>query len=321
MAEKVLVTGASGFLGSRTAKTLLDKGYEVVPLILPGEMTDLPGPVRGDITDPSTLDLPNCGTIVHCAGLLESGGHSKGSMVRVNFQGTVNLFEKVRSLGARKFVLISSISAVGPQGKKGVPMTEMTSPAPGDDYGRSKLQAEDHLRSKSAGSGMDITVLRPTVIYGPGMGDRTSAMGTFRAVLSKKMPLVGEGNTYLNMLYVDNLVNAIILAIEKGRGFSVYNISEGPYTQRAVIEAIMRNSRGKGGFRRIPRPVLFALAVLMGSASPFLKRPPPLTWTRYKALTTDCWFTDCSKAKKELGYSPVVPLDEGVRRTIGHYGW
>jgi nucleoside-diphosphate-sugar epimerase len=321
VAEKVLVTGASGFLGRRTARALVRKGYDVVPLLLPGESSDLPGPVYADITDPSTLDLPECGCIVHCAGLLESGGHSRERMMKVNYQGTVNLFEKARSIGARKFVLISSISAVGPLGKKGSPITEMTAPAPLDDYGRSKLMAERFLASKASGSGMDITVLRPTVIYGPGMGERTSAMGTFKAVLSGKMPLVGGGTTCLNMLYVDNLVNAILHAIEKGSGFSIYNISEGPYSQRTVIEAIIRNSRGRGDAIRIPRPVLFAIAVMMGLARPFLKGPPQLTWTRYRALTTDGWLTDFSKARKVLGYAPAVSLDEGVRRTIDHYGW
>ena len=315
-----IVTGGSGFLGRKVASRLRDSGYDVYQMALPNEEVEGKWFFKGDITDPSKFELPKADVIVHCAGILESSHPTDELMFKVNHQGTVNVYEKALEGGMRKLIMISTVSALGPQGTAEKGMTEDMLPKPDDAYGRSKLKAEEFLKDAGKRDGTDVIILRPTVLYGEGMNIHSSGMKTFTSIRKGIMPLVGGGRTIFNLLHVDNLVEAIMLAVVKGDGVRTYNVSEGPYTLKFVIDTIEKEM-GKKGHIRMPKTVLYLAARFFQLVSPLMRGPPPVSMVKYKGLTSNIWHLDCSLITKELGYKPLVSLEEGVRRTIDHYEW
>jgi nucleoside-diphosphate-sugar epimerase len=275
---------------------------------------------RGDITDPSSLDFPECDCVIHCAGILESSHPTKEMLMKVNFKGTENVFEEASNSGAEGFVFISSISALGPRGSREVPMTEEMEPRPVDAYGKSKLEAERSIMKKAISRKITVTILRPSVLYGPGMNLNSSGMKTFTSLNKGIMPLVGNGDTTLNMLYVDNLVDAVMAAIGRRGGPAIYHVSEYPYTQKKVIETIEK-SMGRKGHRKYPKSILWIMTLMSEYMNYFFKGPPPLSWTKYKALTSDIWTMSSEKIERDLNFHPSVTLEEGVAMTCDHYGW
>jgi len=315
-----VVTGGSGFLGRKVASRLRDAGYSVYQMALPDEVVKGEGFFRGDITDPSRFSIPRADIIVHCAGILESSHPTDELMFKVNHWGTVNVYKKALESGMKKFIMISTVSAIGPQGTTEIGMTEDTDPRPDDAYGRSKLKAEDFLRESGGKDNVDVIILRPTVLYGEGMNIHSSGMKTFTSIKKGIMPLVGGGKTIFNLLHVDNLVEAVMLAVEKGEGVKTYNVSEGPYTLKYVIDTIEKEM-GKKGHKRMPKAGLYIAARFFQLISPLLKGPPPVSMVKYRGLTSSIWHLDSSRIEKELGYEPIVSLREGASRTIEHYGW
>ncbi|MGA1872754.1 MAG: NAD-dependent epimerase/dehydratase family protein [Thermoplasmatota archaeon] len=316
----VVVTGGSGFLGGKIAERLRSDGYRVYRMALPQESVSGPEFFKGDITDPGRFELPDAEIIVHCAGILESSHPSDELMFKVNYEGTVNVYEKALEKGMKKFVMISTVSAIGPQGTRNEGMTESTPPRPDDAYGRSKLKAERFLLRRGEEDGIEVVILRPTVLYGEGMNVHSSGMKTFTSIKKGYLPLVGGGETIFNLLHVDNLVEAVRLSVKKARSISVYNVGEGPYTLAHVV-GVIEGKMGKKGHIRMPGFILLSLAILFKVLGPILKGPPPVSMVKYRGLTSDIWHMDSSKIRKELGYRTVVTLEEGVSRTVDHYGW
>jgi nucleoside-diphosphate-sugar epimerase len=241
--------------------------------------------------------------------------------MKVNVDGTINVFNEAVRSGAANFIFMSTIMALGPQGKENSPMTEDMKPNPTEDYGRSKLECERFLEKESKDKDISIVALRPPVLYGGGMNVNSSAMRTFEAIRKGNMPLVGNGKTILNMLYVGNLSHAVVMSLNAGPGFSIYHVNEGPYTQKKVIDTVSRVLGIKKGYKKYPKPLLWLLTLVSEITSPLFKGPPPISWTKYRALTTDSWATDFSKIKSELGYKPIVSFEEGIRETGHYYGW
>lgn len=317
----VVVTGAAGFLGRRLVSYLNGKGHRTIPMLMDHEISDgLKNVIRGDITDPKSISFPECEAVIHCAGILESSHPTNEVMLKVNLDGTKNVFEEGSSKGMKRFIFISTISALGPCGSKKAPMSEEMEPRPSDIYGRSKLEAERYIETISENLKISATVLRPSVLYGPGMNLNSSGMKTFTSINKGIMPLVGDGSTTLNMLYVDNLIHAINIALNRTGNFRIYHVSERPYTQKNVIHAIERRM-GKKGHKRYPKPILWLLTFGSEVASPFLKGPPPLSWTKYHGLTKDLWTMSSERIRSELGYTEVKTLEEGIDETCSHYGW
>ncbi len=319
VSKVAVVTGGSGFLGRKVSERLREIGYTAFQMAMPIE--DVKGDwfFKGDISDPDGFTFPENELVVHCAGILESSHPTDQVMFRVNYQGTVNAYNQGLKKGMRKFIMISTVSAIGPQGSRTRGMTEETDPRPDDAYGRSKLKAEVFLEERSKMDDVDIIILRPTVLYGEGMNLNSSGMKTFTSIDKGIMPLVGKGDTIFNLLYVENFIHAIMLAVEKGRGFRIYNVSEGPYTLKEVVTTI-ESKMGKEGHRKVPKFILYLVARFFFMISPLVKGPPPVSMVKYRGLTSSIWHLDSTRIERELGWLPLYTLEEGVDRTIRFYG-
>ncbi len=212
--RRVLVTGGGGFIGGRLVERLLVEERAVVRALVhsprgavwPGRtQAEL---VPGNVTEPESLPaaLAGCEVVFHCAALL--GGEVE-EMRRVNVTGTEHMLAAARQAGVARFVHVSSLAVLGPAFPDGA--DETTPPRPGDDpYARTKWEAEERVRAAHHDHGLPAVIVRPTIVYGP-----RSSWWTVDPIVrlrQNRLALLGRGDGVANVVYVDDVVNALLLA-------------------------------------------------------------------------------------------------------------
>jgi len=318
-----LVTGATGFLGGHLTAALVSRGYRVRALSRRTSGLDaleLLGVevVRGDLADQLSLvrAASGVGLVFHAAGRVSDWG-PRESFLRANAEGTRNLVAACQQAGVSRLVHLSSLTVLGLP-RDGRVISESTPagrPAAGDFYTESKLAGERSVREAHGLHGLSTTVVRPGAIWGP--GDPNVVPRIARLLRRGAMPLVDGGRNLLGLSYVDNLVLGLVLAAETGAAAGqLYHVTDGEeITAREAIDAIA-NALG------VDRPsvslpywaVLGAAALVEGSARALrLNHPPPLTRYGVRFVSSHARY-DLGKARRELGYEPVVSFREGVAR-------
>jgi nucleoside-diphosphate-sugar epimerase len=238
----------------------------------------------------------------------------------VNVAGTERLLEAAARAGVRRFV---HTSTVGVHGHVETPPASEESPLlPGDIYQATKAEAETLALGFHRARGLPVTVVRPGAIYGPG---ERRLLKLFRAIARGVYAIVGSGRAFYHPVYVDDLVDGFLLALERAEGAGEAFILAGPryVTQRELAAVIAKETGGRVLPLRIPAaPIRLAGALCEAVCVP-LGIEPPLHrrrvefWTKSRAFTID-------KARRVLGYAPKVDLEEGVARTVAAYrkaGW
>ncbi|MDG6224392.1 MAG: NAD(P)-dependent oxidoreductase [Candidatus Thermoplasmatota archaeon] len=322
LAKRYLVTGGSGFVGGRVINALLSKGYDIISF--DNRPSNIKGieEVIGDITDPSTIRLDgHIDGVIHCAGILESSHPTSDLLMKVNFEGTMNIYANTLDQGSKKFVFMSSIMALGPYGSERFPMKEDHDPCPDEPYGRSKLLSERFLLKRAQDDDTVASIIRPPVIFGEGMSRNSSAMRTFLSIKKGFMPMIDRGRHIFNMLYVGNLSHALILALEKNEISNIFHVNEGPYTLRFAVDSISRRIGVKKGYVSIPKSAFYLLCRTSEIFGTLINGPPPLSMNKYRALTSDIWHMDHSRICDKLGYSPLFSFEEGIDRTCRWLDW
>ncbi|HEU4413129.1 MAG TPA: NAD(P)-dependent oxidoreductase [Polyangiaceae bacterium] len=324
----VLVTGASGFLGSHIAEKLAGAGHHVRALVGPASNVDflqtLPGLefVTGSVDDPASLPEAVAGVdgVVHAEGRLV--GRSAVDLFRANVAGTENLLAAVRQYAPaiERFVLVSSLAAAAPSAD-GSPVPDDVEPRPVTDYGRSKLAAERAARSYAGR--LPVTILRPPMVYGP--RDR-EALPLFAAAARRVLPSLGDPDGKLSVLYGPDCARACVLALraEVPSG-SAYFVTDGhAYTRRELVSGLER-AVGKRALVSFPLPAPVARAAALASEAygRLSGRPVALDRRRLADLLAQ-WVCDGSGAERALSFRPEVDWLEGARRTARWYrenGW
>lgn len=325
---RVLVTGATGFLGSHIAEQLARQGRAVRVLVRhTSDRSFLRGfeveEALGDVTQPDTLPAAVEGVeaIVHAAGLTKA--RSAAEFNAVNAGGTANLLaalDPARPL--RRFVLISSLGAHGPS-EDGRPRPLDASPAPVTAYGRSKLRAEKLLRSWTA-DGAAATIIRPPVIYGP--RDR-ELLPFFHLARWRLAPLLGGGTNAVSCVYVEDAARAAVLAATAGDDApsATYTLDDGAvHTWRDLLTAV-EQAVGRKALRIPSPPWAFAAAALVTELYGRLRRRAVI-FTRDKVVEMRQRYWVCSheEISRDLGWEPRVGLSEGTALTAAWYrqhGW
>ncbi|WP_076792083.1 NAD(P)-dependent oxidoreductase [Chlorobium sp. KB01] len=329
MGETILVTGSTGFIGSRLLSLLEKEGVEIKVFLRP-ESAGAPtsgkiGIVRGSFTDDTALAraVEGVDRIVHLAGVtkaVDEAGFEAGNVMPVR-----NLLTAVRrhNPGLKRFLLVSSLTAAGPatDGLSGVRESEQCNPV--SAYGRSKLRAET-LCMEFAGE-IPVTIIRPPAVYGPGDRD---ILQVFR-MLAKGV-LISPGSTArkrFSMIYVDDLLKGLMLSArsEKAAGQIYYITSPRSLSWDDVIAA----ARPVIGFQRLykvalPIPLVFFVGNIIGAAAVFTGRPALINRDKANELVQDYWVCSPEKAERDLGFIAGTPLDKGVAITIDWYrrkGW
>ncbi len=319
----VLVTGATGFLGGHLTAALVSRGYRVRALSRRTsglEALEKLGVevVRGDLADGPSLVRAASGVAVvfHAAGRVSDWG-PREAFLRANAEGTRNVVAACQEAGVSRLVHLSSLTVLGlpRDGRVISESTPTAAPAAGDFYTESKLEGERCVRDAHGLDGLSTTVVRPGAIWGP--GDPNVIPRIVRLLRRGAMPYVGGGRNLLGLSYVDNLVLGLVLAAEtEAAAGQLYHVTDGEeITAHEAIDAIADALRV--GRPRVSLPywaVLGAAALIEGTASVLrLSRPPPLT--RYGARFVSCHARyDLGKARRELGYEPVVTFRQGVER-------
>jgi nucleoside-diphosphate-sugar epimerase len=247
----VLVTGATGFLGRHLVAGLVDRGLVVRALVRrPG--ASLPGierEVLAPLDDPAALRraLEGVATVMHLAAYVHQPGkaHADEAAHRaINLDGTVALLDAAVASGARDFVFVSTVKAVGETSDE--PWTEATPPRPVDPYGRTKLAAEQAIRAAAARHGLHAPILRLPLVYGPGM--KANALTLFDLV-DRGIPLpLGRVANRRSLLFVGNFVAAAQAVVEQEGGNDLFFVSDGPPVStpeliRAIARALDRPAR------------------------------------------------------------------------------
>jgi nucleoside-diphosphate-sugar epimerase len=278
--------------------------------------------VQGDLRDDAVAGalVDGCDAVVHVAAVYRTAGHPDSYYRDVNVGGTERLLEAAARRGVARFVHTSTVGVHGDV--KHPPADESAPIAPGDIYQQTKAEAEARALAFQRGRGLPVVVLRPGAIYGP--GDRR-LLKLFRAIARGRYAVLGSGRAFYHPVYVDDLLDAYLLALTRPAAVGEAFIVAGPeyVSQRELAALIARHTGGRVWPFRIPAaPVRLAAAVVEGVCVP-LGLEPPLHrrrvdfWTKSRAFSIE-------KARRVLGYAPRVGLDEGVARTARAYreaGW
>ncbi len=319
---KALVTGATGFVGSHLVLELLQRGYLVSALVR--KTSDLSGLVNtgvelvfGDVSDQESLKkiFFDFDYIFHVAGLIRAKNPEE--FFKANAQGTKNLLEALEESDypIKRFVLVSSTAASGPS-PNGQPKKESDFCQPVSAYGKSKLEGEKFALEFA--HKIPITIIRPPAIYGP--RDR-QLLNFFKLAKWGIIPLVGKNENCFSVVYVQDLVDAIILAAEnpKAQGEIYFIADEGIYNWEKVGEIACR-VLGKRAFKlSAPKFLLYLAALFSEMLGKITGKSMYLTRRKLKEIHYKYWVCDISKAKKDLGFTPKFDFKRGAWETINWY--
>ncbi|MCC8186161.1 MAG: NAD(P)-dependent oxidoreductase [Bacteroides sp.] len=332
---RILITGASGFIGSFLVEEALRRGFSVWAGVRSSSsrayLKDAHlNILELDFTDPDRLRarlsehkdrFQAFDYIVHCAGVTKCSDPQEFD--RVNYQQTHTLVESLRELQMipRQFVFISTLSVFGPVREKDyTAITEDDEPAPNTGYGWSKLKAERYLQQVP---GLPYVIYRPTGVYGPREKDYFLMAKTIRNHLDFS---VGFKRQDLTFVYVKDVVKAVFLGIEKGVARRAYFLSDGcVYNSRDFSRLICRELGDPWVVHlRCPLIVLKVVSLLAGWLASCSGKSSTLNPDKYKIMKQRNWQCDITPATTELGFVPDYDLQRGVKETIDWYkneGW
>ncbi|MCL4393613.1 MAG: NAD-dependent epimerase/dehydratase family protein [Chloroflexi bacterium] len=318
--KTVLVTGAGGFIGGRVAERLQEQGAHVRGMVRTSAKSGdnvpaLAETIVGDVTDENAVRraASGCSAVVHCAA--RQGARAPlDEFRRVNVGGTLNLLREAERVGIRRFVHLSTINV---HGYPPPPNANADSPLvfKGDAYSLTKAEGEraawDYVRERAAY--LELVVIRPACTYGP----RSEAwtLQPLRRVRRRVPVLLGGGSGICNAVYIDNLVDLILLALthDAAAGQAFIGAEGRGVTWREFYGAYAA-AAGVRNLRSIPRGAAFALAVAAEAISRITGRAPHLTHASVDFYTHRVVY-DVSKARRLLGYDPRITFREGMQRT------
>jgi nucleoside-diphosphate-sugar epimerase len=322
MNSRILVTGGSGFTGSHLCARLIREGYQVRTIARKPEAAARLAHtgveiVRGDIQDFDTTlkATSNVEKVYHIAAIYRQEGVPRRMFWDINVTGTENLLRASLANGVARFIHCSTVGVHG--GIRQPPANEDTPYRPGDHYQESKTEGEKiairFMREKQ----IAVTVFRPTPIYGPG---DLRFLKLFKAIYHRRFWMIGSGNVFYHLAYIDDLIDGILLCGNKDVAIGrIYIIGGSQYlTLNALVTLIAESLAVRPPERSIPIWPLYALAYACEQICRPFRINPPLYRRRVDFFKKNRAF-DISKAQKELGFAPKTDLKTGVRLTAEWY--
>jgi nucleoside-diphosphate-sugar epimerase len=321
MKEKILITGASGFLGYHLIKAALQRGLDVYAGVRKTSdvkhLEDLPVTFTYlDFSDATDLEREmidkKYSYIIHAAGTTKA--RTVVDYNAVNADYTISLARSVYNSGipVKKFVFISSLAAIGPLSNLSDLITEATVPHPVTNYGRSKLLSENRLKDIP----LPVVILRPTAIYGPREKDLFILFKTIKRGIE---PYIGRMDQRLSFIYASDVANAAINALESHTS-GVYNLSDGNTYDRYDFANDIKLLMKKKTFKfHVPYWSVKLLAETSEVVENLFNKTPTLNRDKLNELTGENWVCNIEKAKRDLNFQPEYDLEEGVRETLNWY--
>ena len=320
---KALVTGATGFVGSHLVEALRRGGAEVTALARsPEKASALTAQgvrvVRGDLHDKASLEGASHDqeVIYHVAGVVAARGEAE--FLRANRDGTGNVVAAAERSGKPRFVLVSSLAAGGPA-PRGAPLTGREPPKPVTAYGRSKLAAEQVVRS----SGLPWSIVRPAIVYGP--RDR-EVLKIFRIARLGIAPVFGDGSQELSAVYAADLANALIAAgnSESTVGGTYNACHPEVFTSSELGRAIGAAMGRSVGTLHIPALLGRALLTVTEASARLTRQATILTTDKANEFFQPAWTGDPTPLTRDSGWRAAYHLRTGLAETYQWYrkaGW
>ena len=312
---KVLVTGSSGYLGRHAVRGSLDRGFEVVGLDVKPSGIAHPHfrEVIGDITEPAAVHAAaeGCGAVLHLAAALAQFERDEGRMRDVNVGGTANALAAALARGAGGFVFVSSVEVYGVDVP--VPCPEEAPLRPLVQYGRDKVECEA-MCAEYLGRGLDVAVLRPPTINGPGQNE-PFLVSQMEAIAKGKATLMpGGGKTRLQMVYAGDVVDAMFLCLGNpaARGLVANVASDGVPTLKELALALYEHAGTKARFINVPAGL--ARAAVRALARFGLSPIEP----QHLEIALRDYVFDNSRAGSVLGWRPTR---NDIESAIEAYDW
>ena len=321
MRQKVLITGASGFLGYHIINAAVENGYDVYAAIRKSSnvkhLEHLPIQyVVLDYKDAEGLqkifEEKQFDYVIHAAGTTKANTEQEYDLVNnVYSQNLATAAAKNKNV--KRFVFISSLAALGPSKSAEENITENKAPDPVTAYGKSKLNAENNLKKMD----IAITIFRPTAIYGPREKDIFIVMKT----LSKGIDVyIGRISQQLSFVYGADMGQIAVKALEQTGANTDYNISDGNSYSRYAYADIVKRLLGKKAFRfHLPLSVIKVIFFVVEKINKSMNKVPVVSIEKLNELTAENWVCDISKVKKDLGFEPKFDLEKGLRTSIEWY--
>lgn len=321
--ERVLVTGANGFIGSNLCRYFLDRSFEVYGLVRENSnlhfLEGLPVRlVRGDLTAPESIQLPDrIDFVIHAASVANEQAPRRLALRNIH-ETTVNLVRLLREKlpGLRRFIHISSTLVLGYKGRK-ISETALGAVMPSFWYTRAKRMSEEHLVSLCREEGFPAIILRPSDVYGP--NDRTMSMLVLDGIEKGVPPIVGHGNFVFSLCYVENLCQACLLACRmKGEDGKAYTVANGVDVTWRQYFTIFLQRLGKRQQLYIPVSLAYVIAFLMVALHAVVPAfEAKLNSYRIHRITTDTSY-DIAETVRALGYAPD---QDAVRQANAIVDW
>ena len=318
---KLLITGATGYIGGQVAEYYLSQDVEIRLLVRdPQRLSEKLRAScefhRGDLTLPRTLAdaVANIESVINCAGLLGKWATPYQKLWEVNVRGTENLILPAFQAGVKRFIHLSAGGVTGPLGSE--PADETYLPRPGTDYERSKWEGEKLALELARKENLNLLVVRPTFTYGPGDPHK---LPLFRAVQANRFAFIGAGLTTIHPVFIADLISGIDLALKSDlRAECVIIGGARPVSKRELIWGIADVLGVRRPQLKLPVWAAETLAFICEEVASVLGFQPPLTHSRVLMLSRN-WGYSIAKAQQMLGYRPKIGLNEGLTQTALWY--
>ena len=324
---RVLVTGATGFIGTALSERLAARGDQVRALVRPTSRTaalerlgsEL---VRGDVADPAALAaaVDGCQLVVHLAGAVKALHVSE--FYQANGEGTRRVADACAGAAhPPRLVYVSSLAAAGPA-RNGRPRREDDAPEPVSHYGESKLAGERAVRAVA--ERVEASIVRPPIVYGP--RDRELMPQLLRMALLGVVLRVGSGEKRYSLVHVADLCDGILAVAERGRRVGgegaegVYFLDGGPdHSWEEIALASCAAAGRRARVVHVPELTNLAVAACASLAAALTRKPSMLSFDKLKEIRQPAWTCTSERARRELAYAPRFALKEGMADAVAWF--
>lgn len=319
---KIFVTGATGYIGNNLAKKLADEG-NIIHALCRNEHTKVLSHhnikiFKGDITDKSSIEnaIKDCEQVYHLAAYARVWAKNMSTFYKLNVDGLRNVLDAARNSSVQKIVFTSTAGTLGPSGSRPVKEDDARIGEPFTDYEISKTQAENLCREYCNKYDMHIVTVNPPRIYGPGIITESNAVTRLiKLYMAGKWKFIpGDGKRTGSYVYIDDIVNGHILAMQKGRNGERYILAGVNASYNEFFDLLAKATGKKISLIKLPVWLMMIAGNAMQLYTNITGKPPLLTPRWIKKYYHD-WSLSSEKAQRELGYN-YISLEEGLQKTV-----
>ncbi len=318
----IFITGATGYIGNDLAKRLATEGNIVHALCRSANTEVLQHPnikiYNGDISDVESIQkaMQGCEQVFHLAAYARVWAKDMSTYFKLNVEGTKNVLDVAKQSGVQKIVFTSTGGTLGPSGNKPVTENDERIGEPFTEYEASKTQAQALCMDYCNKYGMHIVIVNPPRVYGPGIITESNAVTRLiKLYMAGKWKIIpGDGKRTGSYVYIDDVINGHILAMQKGRSGERYNLGGFNASYIEFFDLLAKLTGKRISLIKLPVWVMMSAGNMIQLYTRLTGRPPLLTPPWIRKYYYD-WNVSSEKAQRELGYS-FTSLEDGLRKTI-----